>query len=313
MTAVPPLLARRARNLAADLCAAEVFAALNSEGIEAILLKGPSLARWLYDEGEIRPYADVDFLVAPGSVVPTENVLRRLGYEWFRIDTIKGDRPKHARIWVRPRDKATIDLHRHIAGVGVSDDQVWEALSSSTDTFDLRGIQVTCLSAPGLAFHVAMHASQHGRESRKCLDDLSRAIERASLEEWRRAVDIARDLGALPHFVAGLGYDPRGEGLLEELALEAEPSMGVVLREQGTRDLVLGFDWLVRLPWHKKIVWILRKTFPPPDFLRAWMELKLDRPRSLFVGYLIRPFWLLRRAPAAFRIFRDARRSTRSR
>ena len=54
-----------ANALLLDLAAARASAALRDAGIRAILLKGPVIARWLYDDGSERNYGDVDLLVAP--------------------------------------------------------------------------------------------------------------------------------------------------------------------------------------------------------------------------------------------------------
>ncbi|MEO6714059.1 MAG: nucleotidyltransferase family protein, partial [Mycobacteriales bacterium] len=55
-----------ASTLAVDRLTADVVRALRAEGVEPILLKGPSFARLLYSSSELRPYVDADLLVAPG-------------------------------------------------------------------------------------------------------------------------------------------------------------------------------------------------------------------------------------------------------
>ena len=70
-----------ARNLQIDRMIAEVFDALAGASIEAILLKGPAIAGWLYAEGEIRAYGDGDFLVARAQWDAAGAVLRELGFQ----------------------------------------------------------------------------------------------------------------------------------------------------------------------------------------------------------------------------------------
>ena len=66
--------------LAVDAVTAEVVTALRDAGIRPLLLKGPSIAGWLYGDGAARPYGDSDLLVSPGSYRPAENALRALGF-----------------------------------------------------------------------------------------------------------------------------------------------------------------------------------------------------------------------------------------
>ena len=49
-----------------DRVTAEVVTAMREAGIRS-LLKGPSIATWLYGDGGARPYDDSDLLVAPGA------------------------------------------------------------------------------------------------------------------------------------------------------------------------------------------------------------------------------------------------------
>jgi hypothetical protein len=56
-------LARVLQALEQDLVTAEVVTALGAASVPAILLKGPTFARWLYAPGETRGYADSDLLV----------------------------------------------------------------------------------------------------------------------------------------------------------------------------------------------------------------------------------------------------------
>ena len=71
------------RTLALDATAARVAKALGERGIRSLLLKGPSLAQWLYGDGPYRDYVDVDLLVSPEDFVGAGKVLTELGLERF--------------------------------------------------------------------------------------------------------------------------------------------------------------------------------------------------------------------------------------
>src|SRR5580700_11186524 len=68
-----------ARALGCDHVSAEVVGAMQDVGIPSILLKGPSIARWLYPAGG-RSYADTDLLVPARELSRAETVLRSLGF-----------------------------------------------------------------------------------------------------------------------------------------------------------------------------------------------------------------------------------------
>src|SRR3972149_2168438 len=69
-----------AQSLAVDVATGEVVAALREAGIRSVVLRGPALARQVYAAGELRPYVDVDLLVAPGEEEAANAVLSQPGF-----------------------------------------------------------------------------------------------------------------------------------------------------------------------------------------------------------------------------------------
>ncbi len=60
-----------------------VLAALNAAGIDALVLKGAALARWLYAHAHWRPRSDLDLLFASeADSARAEQALGALGYRW---------------------------------------------------------------------------------------------------------------------------------------------------------------------------------------------------------------------------------------
>ena len=174
-----------AGRLALDAGTVEVLRAFEQAGVEALLLKGPSIARWLYAEGEPRTYIDCDLLVAPTDVLAAEEVLASLSFtrqfddrempSWWR---------EHASAWSRGGDGLTVDLHRTLPGVGVDAEGVWRALSAETDVVLVARHPVPTLSLPGRALHVALHAAQHGPGWARPIADLERALAAADDDLW---------------------------------------------------------------------------------------------------------------------------------
>jgi hypothetical protein len=78
---------------------AEAVQALRDQGVRAILIKGPTIAQWLYDDPADRPYQDIDLMVAPDRYGTAEEILGGLGY---RTPAVRAaERPSHARGWTR--------------------------------------------------------------------------------------------------------------------------------------------------------------------------------------------------------------------
>src|SRR5215212_8471073 len=110
-------VARRAiAQMAIDRTTAEIFDALDAAGVPARLLKGPSIATWLYDEPGERPYGDTDLLVPPSREADAEAVLRRLGFA-ASAGTGEPDPEGVAlnHIWSRGAEMA--ELHLSLVGI----------------------------------------------------------------------------------------------------------------------------------------------------------------------------------------------------
>src|SRR5947209_14507654 len=66
--------------MAADRVTLELFDAFEAARVQALLLKGPSIAHWLYENPNDRTYGDTDLLVAPEHELEAEAVLAALGF-----------------------------------------------------------------------------------------------------------------------------------------------------------------------------------------------------------------------------------------
>src|SRR5947209_9675557 len=147
-----------ARALATDAACAEVVGAWRKRGIDSILLKGASTARWLYDH-QPRGYVDADLLVDPRRVMDAAEVLSELGFvpaqQHFSV---------HAHPWVRSPDRAVVDLHVWIWGCNRSPGRIWDELRQWVETIQIGPVSVWALGVPAKSLHLALHAAQH-RES----------------------------------------------------------------------------------------------------------------------------------------------------
>jgi hypothetical protein len=185
-------LVATAHALALDRTAAQVVAALRAAGIDALVLKGPILARWLYADGTPRPYDDVDLLVAPRHLGAAYRVVERIGADPVDLDdALNGAGLEPACAWRLLRERAVVE---HVAGQGV-----------------------LALDPVARAVHVALHAWWHGPAAPKPLEDLRRALGLLPEDGWREAALLADRLRAATGFDGGLALDPAGRELLERL------------------------------------------------------------------------------------------------
>jgi hypothetical protein len=239
-------------------------------------------------------------------------VLTRLGYQpelderdmptWWR---------EHAVGWLHLVDGAVVDLHQGLPGVGVDGDRLWPTLTARSETILIAGFAARTLNISGRALILALHAAHHGAGFRRVLDDLEQALGRADLETWRQAADLAASLDATAAFASGLRLVPRGRELADELDLPTDRPVALALKVTSPPPLALGFEQLARARGLRAKLRILRhKVVPPPTFMRHWSPLARQGRRGLLLAYPWRPLWLLRGAPAGFRAWWVARRSS---
>jgi hypothetical protein len=309
-----PLAAARAMwVLHLDMIAAEAVGVLRNAGIPSILLKGPALARWLYDDVAERPYVDVDLLVPASRMAGAEDALTGIGLRRAGLESIKDDWPRHAVVF-RTDEGAAVDLHRTLMGVGVEDDRLWAALSSRTQQMSVAGTMLDVLVPSARALVVVLHAAKDGRRVAKTRTDLERCLSRVEIEMWPEVAELASDLQAKPAFEAGLRLVPAGEALADRLGLSGGVPVDVAIRATGAPPLAVGIDWLLTSRGVRgKIGLVFRKLFPPAEYLREWKPLARKGTWGLALAYVWRPIWVAAHVfPAMVAVVRAHRAATRS-
>jgi hypothetical protein len=305
-----------AERLRIDAATAEVLAAFAGAGVEALVLKGPSLMGWLYTTEDAISYVDSDLLLRPGDEQAASAALTALGFELEHDDsTLPEWWLEHGVAWLRKRDGVRIDLHRRLLGIGVRPDDAWSVLAGSAEPISLAGTtQAPALARPARLLHIVLHAAQHGQAWGAAVGHVGRALDLLDEPLWRETERLARRLEATDPFAAGLRLTPKGAALADEHGLPPVGSVEVALRASTPPPVALGFEQLARadrLRTRVAIAW--RKLFPPREFIVHWHPPAAESHAKLALAYARRPFWLLRRAPRGFRAWRDARRQVRDR
>jgi hypothetical protein len=303
------------RNLAVDRMTAEVTDALAEAGIRTILLKGPAIVRWLYDDAEVRPYGDCDLLVAPDAVDAAERVLERCGFRPAPLDGLPDDVPRHAREWLRPG--AMVDLHQTLAGAEVEAGTLWDVLSQLTESMRVGGAEVEVLRPPARTVALMLHVAKDGARVEKVRRDLSHALARLPISLWQEAALLAGQINATGAFATGLRLVPAGAALADRLGLGVRRPVVVALRARarGSPPLAVGLDWLTReRSWRRRIMVVAHKLIPPPAYLRALSPLARRGTLGLALAYVLRPFGVLwQLGPALWALYRARREYRKSR
>jgi hypothetical protein len=297
-------------NLVNDALTARIVTALSQAGVESVLLKGASVRRWLYESAERRS-VDIDLLISGRDRDAADAALSGLGLRYLGQSALGRGRP-HERLWEHPETLILLELHESLKGLGVTHERAWEILSCRTAEITLGGTRVAMLDDGARSMHLALHASQHGRESERTLDDLRRGLACLPESLWREAAALAGRLEALPAFVTGLRLLPEGAELLRGLGLETKERAEVALRSASAPPAAEGFAWLTALPARAKVAFVARALVPPVGFMRVWHPLARRGFTGLVLAYLWRPLWLGWHAPSAIQAWRRANRRARN-
>ncbi len=287
-----------ARSLGLDHVAAEVSAALRRADIPVVLLKGAALATWLYDDGAVRPYGDIDLLVAPAEHSRAEAVLVSLGFDDWRLGLSPLEAAAHAREWAR--DGVYVDLHHSLWGVGLDPALAWLLLVEGTETLAVGGGQLSVLGRPAQALHVALHAAQHGPRHPKPAQDLARALTRLPIDTWQQAAALAGRLGAAEAMGAGLRLAAGGPDLAARLGL---PSRAPLVVEVSATSRARGAKALAKViatpGIGPKSVRAARLAVPSCSLVRLSVPFAARSRAGLAVGYVWLVLSRIRRLPRA--------------
>jgi hypothetical protein len=295
-----------------EAAALEAVGALRTAGIRSIVLKGPSIARWLYDDPWMRSYGDIDLLVAPEDRGGAAQTLTRLGYVDHDAGLADDEYPGHAHHWsrsgVRP---AEIDLHHRLFWFRGRAREAWDELSAGTEQLDLGADRVEVLRLAGRLMLVALHAAQHGRRTRQPIRDLELALERVGEVDWREAAALAVTLGLGEAFSSGIRLLPPGLALADRLALQRVSSIEMRVHAETMRPTVEGLRFMLeQRSWRSRAIRLWHELLPHPAFMRVRHPVARRGQRGMTAAYLWRPLWLAWTTPRAAAQLMRARRET---
>ncbi len=301
------------RRLQVDAWTAKVVTALRHAGVRPILLKGPAIARWLYDDDFLaRTYGDIDLLVSPTQRPRAEAVLRDMGFTTGnRLPALE---PVHAEMWALADGRAIVDLHRVLHGMeDLPDQDVWDLVSGATRTCAVRGVEVDIPGPPVRTLHLALHLHVRDGPGAQAWRDLERGIARVDHAEWEQAADLARALGIDGDMAARLRALPEGKPLADRLRLpETGPDRYYshqAVHHRRARPEVQSLAYFAsRSGWAAKAAYARRKLLPPPPFMRQRHAIARRGRAGLLAAYAWRGAIFAVRAPQAVVQWRRIRR-----
>ena len=187
-----------------------IISALNSAGIESMLVKGLAAARLYGDEG-LRPYVDADVCVAQQQIAAAQVVLKSFS-----------------------GTGVTVDLHREFATLGGGD---WEAIYSRSQLMQLGESEVRIPGAEDHLRILSIHMLREGAWRPLWLCDVAAAVEsRPANFDWNICVGQSRQTSNWINCALKLAHELLGAEITGTPAADdAKPLpqwlTGTVLRE----------------------------------------------------------------------------------
>jgi hypothetical protein len=260
----------------ADLQA--VLAALDSAGVDALVLKGTALAHDLYASAELRPRADVDLLA--GDFDGAAEVLRGLGFESYANsgDELALRQQSFGRVDAFER-MHLYDLHREIANPAVFAGVLpWDELLARSIPLPRIRAGARGLSRIDALLLACVHRVAHHHDSDRLIWlydihllraalplDEQRAFWRAAAE--RRVLAICRRSVALAEEWFG-GAGVRAEEVLTPEELRAQEATARFLDRNQRGGMLLAASFAALPGWRARLRRLRQLAFPP----RAYMS-----------------------------------------
>ena len=293
-----------------ELLHAEVCWVLAGAGVDALVIKGPSITDWLYPEGG-RESVDVDLLVRPSHWDRAVTALTARGFARTWEGRREGEVSDHSLDLQRTDPELGghgVDLHSYFPGIDLASSAAFEVLWERRVRGTQAGVEVTFPDVTSRALIVALHAARDPR-SAKVAEDLRRAMAALNPEERDDLALLAAELQARGALRAGLETQPETTDVVGALGLgDAEVSTYWELRSHGAGRTAVRLDQLRAAPWRERPGQVARWLFPSPALMRTRDQRAAEGTIGLGVAYAARLGQGVRALPAAVRELRAARR-----
>ena len=293
-----------------QLLHAEVCWTLDRAGVRALIIKGPTIADWLYPR-EDRVSADADLLVPPTEYEAAVAALAERGFVDYADGVRDSERTPHAVTFTRTDPHVgghQVDLHRYFPGIEADPGVAFEALWDRREAAETAGVPVWFPDLPSRLLVIVLHAAR-GALTGKVLEDQRRGWNTGGIDLFRQARDLGEELDALPAFRVGLESVAETGHLVEDLGLEDVPVPAAwALRSHGASGTAVHLEGALERPWRERPSFVFRWLFPSPATMRLRDASLGEGTWALTKAYSGRLADGARALPGAVRAVRAARR-----
>jgi hypothetical protein len=167
---------------------ARALSACAVESVGVTVLKGPALARTLYADRALRPYADLDLVVRREDGERFAAVCRRLGFQEVESGAWSGraaESPFHRR-FIDKSGRALIELHSDPLQLGLApvDEEARWSRSLAAPWLGGVGAPARILGNADQLVQLSVHAHKHGFDRLIWLKDIDLLVRAPSALSW---------------------------------------------------------------------------------------------------------------------------------
>ena len=179
---------------------AELFGLLelfSSQGIEALVVKGPVLAVQAYGDPAMRSYGDLDMLVRQRNIRRATELMSAAGYvPAVSLSAIDAGRIPGQYLFSKPDSKLIVELHNDCTLRYFPRRLPLEEFFARQIRVRVDGHDVSALSVEDELVLICIHGAKHFWERLMWIADVAALISRQTAINWERVADSAKAVGA---------------------------------------------------------------------------------------------------------------------
>jgi len=179
---------------------AELFGLLelfSSQGIEALVVKGPVLAVQAYGDPAMRSYGDLDMLVRQRNIRRATELMSAAGYvPAVSLSAIDAGRIPGQYLFSKPDSKLIVELHNDCTLRYFPRRLPLEEFFARQIRVRVDGHDVSALSVEDELVLICIHGAKHFWERLMWIADVAALISRQAAINWEQVADSAKAVGA---------------------------------------------------------------------------------------------------------------------
>jgi hypothetical protein len=191
---------QRAQNFLTLRLTAELFRILDrftSDGIGALVVKGPVLAVQAYGDPAMRAYGDLDLLVRQRDIRRATELMIAAGYEAaVPLSAIDAGKIPGQYLFSRPEAKLLVELHSDLTLRYFPRRLPLEAFFARQIRVRLDGHEAPALGVEDELVLICIHGAKHFWERLMWIADVAALVSRQTGIDWQRVADAAQAVGA---------------------------------------------------------------------------------------------------------------------